>query len=449
MLAHDVEGLRLAACGRGVRWWLLLIAGASAVATAGCGSRGNVPRDQVFVVGLDGAPPRQLADDERSHDALAWSPDGRAIAWIADGAAVEIATPDGSARRRLALPRSPTAGPPMAGGAPSALAWSPTGGRLGVAGNGEVLLANERGLLVRLVRSPNVSREIAWSPDGRWLAVVETRQRQVGPRFLTVFSSTLAIADARGTILRRLRAPGEIVGALAWSPDSRALAFSTQQDRPAAPIPPRPPTATPPPPGAPAQPTQPQLDLSVVWPQRSLVRRVTKTPASERDPKWTVRGQRILVTRSSLSDVSLWAFAPDGSRARRLTPDLRCVSESWSPDRRKILVGACTGRPPVLRYRLYTLAASGGRLQALGFQTDTLTAAVDAEHVALSPDGSLLAFVEFGPQRYAKGRLVVVRPDGRGRHVVATLSSTDIGQLTWSRQGHKLAFVASPARPSD
>lgn len=94
------------------------------------------------------------------HSAPAWSPDGKQIAWVQDGAGVEVGNADGSGRRLVAKD----------GGAPS---WAPDGSRLAfsaVTSNGPVIEVVNADGSGRRTLAAGSSPE--WSPTGEQIAFV-------------------------------------------------------------------------------------------------------------------------------------------------------------------------------------------------------------------------------------------------------------------------------------
>ena len=177
-----------------------------------------------FVGGLDGAIYKVRADGTGlvrlvsgpQHDSVAWSPDGRRIAYTeqrADGS-WDILVDDLARHRTRALVHAQTA--------EEQPAWSPDGRSIAftrqdrdgrwslyvVDGNG--------GRLHRVGPRWKASNENAsWSPDGSRIAFTA----------VTSTGAALFVMDADGTHPRRLVTRTPRSYAPAWSPDGRTLAF--------------------------------------------------------------------------------------------------------------------------------------------------------------------------------------------------------------------------------
>lgn len=104
------------------------------------------------------------------------------------------------------------------------LAWSPDDSAIAISSDDRVrLLDPETGQTIRNIETPSESSVVAWSPDGRLLAVAQG--------YLYRWSSQdkpdkkISLVDpAAGTIVRTLDSAVKNIDALAWSPDSRTLA---------------------------------------------------------------------------------------------------------------------------------------------------------------------------------------------------------------------------------
>lgn len=200
---------------------------------------------QLWLVGADGEGLRRATTATRSASAPAWSPDGGALAFLArlepdpDHDQVYGIDPDGGAPTLLA--RSPT-------GIVS-YAWSPDGSRIAYRaraaperGAGEAReagfdaeVAGEAGRPVRLWVTPVEGggrraltsarwtvRSFIWSPDGDRLAVQVTDDPRTDAGYMY---RRLHTVPARGGELAPVAETEGKLGAMAFSPDGRRLAF--------------------------------------------------------------------------------------------------------------------------------------------------------------------------------------------------------------------------------
>ena len=160
-----------------------------------------------------------------SLESVAWSPNGRQIAFVESPltgpGALSVINADGTGQRLIGFGVFDPLSPPS---------WAPDGDRLVYAlgyqgGRSPVYLyriidvRSERG---RRLTLPPGSGEPVWSPDGRWLAFGGTK------------GVLLVRPDGEG--LRRL-VPSSNAGSLAWSPDSRSIAIEDRAGQRRAPAP--------------------------------------------------------------------------------------------------------------------------------------------------------------------------------------------------------------------
>lgn len=153
----------------------------------------------------------------RGIEALAWSPDGAWIAFIAEPDGLYRVHPDGSELAPITM--RPEAGYQAVSGAPD-LSWSPDSQWLVFVARRENFQAIYRVRvdgteLQRLTDSPHPSSDPAWSPDGAWIAYVE---QQGG-------NMDIMRMRADGTDAQRLTSDRTAEMAPAWSPDGAWIAY--------------------------------------------------------------------------------------------------------------------------------------------------------------------------------------------------------------------------------
>ena len=164
--------------------------------------------------------------------APAWSPDGRRIAFAGsrdDNIDIYVVDDDGTNLTKLTdltkITRSEDSHRPLSWW-PSRLAWSPDGRRIafvlqdryGVS-NTEIYVMDDDGTnLTKLIQQDASDWNPAWSPDGRRIAFVSNRDG----------NTEIYVMDDDGTNLTKLtQQDGDYRywGGLAWSPDGRRIAF--------------------------------------------------------------------------------------------------------------------------------------------------------------------------------------------------------------------------------
>jgi dipeptidyl aminopeptidase/acylaminoacyl peptidase len=219
-------------------------------------------RSALWLVPLDGDPPRQLTNGLASDQSPRWSPDGRRIAFLSDrgGGAPQIHLIEADGGEAWALSRF-TAGV-------TSLRWSPDGDRLlcvcptpvdperrgersgqpppeaapaapelcwrlpykldgsGYTLNQELHLftIDIDGQSHQLTDGAFEVRDACWSPDGRFVAYARTRDARLGHR------SDIWRAAADGSDARQLTQDHPSAASPAWSPDGRWIAFMSSEE---------------------------------------------------------------------------------------------------------------------------------------------------------------------------------------------------------------------------
>ena len=181
---------------------------------------------QLFTMGLRGGMPVQVTASEKPVSDPQWSPDGRRLAFVRDGA-IHVVEADGS---RL----SPVAEHPAGNSMPR---WSPDGRRLAFLsrrrGWGQAWVVDapvpRRGRpssapkppIPRAVTGAGIDvEELAWSPDGKWLAVAASRGATVR------HASRISIVDVATGSERLVGDGSDWECGPAWLPDGGLLFLS-------------------------------------------------------------------------------------------------------------------------------------------------------------------------------------------------------------------------------
>ena len=184
---------------------------------------GTAYKNYLYVVNADGTRLRRLTTDPEHVFNPSWSADGKTIRY-----GRSLVHVDGSGSSEL--PRNV----PLAG------AWSPDGQRIAAAQVAHspmesrdpaklgLWVMNADGSNARQVARNATAREPAWSPDGRRIAFRRyDRQPRVVPGRVvrSAGPSDLFVVNADGSGLRRLTRNAENVRWFAWSPDGRTIAY--------------------------------------------------------------------------------------------------------------------------------------------------------------------------------------------------------------------------------
>jgi len=252
----------------------------------------------LYVVNADGSGQGWLTLTAEGGPPVAWSPDGRRIAFtsVRDGnAEVYVMNADGSGQRRLT--RDPAQD--------SVKAWSPDGRKIAFvrqrARGSDVYLVNADGSgQRRLTRNAAPSYDLAWSPDGRKIAFLSRRDD----------NSEIYVMNADGSGLRNLTRDPAGDSTFAWSPDGRKIAFMSKRDG--------------------------TWDVHLMNADGSELRNLTRGPAYDGNPAWSSDGRKIAFGR----DGEIYVMNADGSGQRNLTRSpARDGTPAWSPDGRKIAFG--------------------------------------------------------------------------------------------------------------
>jgi hypothetical protein len=249
--------------------------------------------------GRPASTPSPIPTDLGSPVPIVSSADGPLVYTSGDHQNVVVADADGHEIRTIRFP-----GPGM----PWHVAWSPDGRSLAV-----VVFAADRSLWVlhpdapptELASGSNVL-EPSWSPDGAWIAYSIDRAT----------TSEIHVVHPDGTddtILRSVPRSGtfEIFSAK-FSPDGTQILFDEGTDS--------------------------QFDIFVMDADGSNVRQITHTGVDS-DPSWSPDGKQIVFTRQDGAQSDIFLMNADGSDVRRLTTarqDEANLNPAFAPDGRSI-----------------------------------------------------------------------------------------------------------------
>ena len=338
----------------------------------------------------DIATARKLGDLTVRSDGAAWgpslSPDGRLVAgaWLgADTVRVFPVTGGKPSVFRVPVPLDTV--------------FSPDGRHLAVteAGSGAHVFDVDTQREVRFLPAAG-ARDLAWSPDGRWIAVNG--------------SPGAHVYNARTGHLQFVT-PGDTggVNSVDWSPDSHLLA--TGSDDGSARV------------FAVAAGTPQELVRLAAQDLRNGVRSVAFSPDGDQlmTSDWAITSVKVWDLRDrAAAEIANLAGEAGSDSGAALAPDGQSV---WVPD----------GDGRVTRYDL----ATGERLQRLP-RPPNWDSESDSQRLALSPDGRLLAAVSdlpFPVWDTQTGKVAFVVVGGTDEYVTA---------VAWDGAGERLAAVVTP-----
>ncbi len=215
-----------------------------------------------------------------------------------------------------------------------------------------------------------------WSPDGRWLAFVSTRDGEEEKA-----KGQLYVVPAHGGEARKLTSGDESVESIAWSPDSSRIAFA---------------------------------------------RRVRDAAYDEEDDRKRAprRFTRVFYKLDSVGWVGdrrrhLFVVGLDGGDERQLTQgDCENEDPAWSPDGSRLVFPSMRGErwDVDLVTRLYELEVDADGAEPRQLTPDD----EEAYKPAFSPDGSLIAY-HCSPHDHTSphhGQIAVMQPDGSERRIL-------------------------------
>jgi Tol biopolymer transport system component len=221
---------------------------------------------ELYSVNEDGSDLRQLTDDGTVKTALAWSPDGSRLAYAAlekpptyeepapGFSSIYLMDADGTHRERLCeactrnaygypnLPGIDMVSSPGLETPANALAWAPNGSLVAApaAGAGVLLIDTDTGE-VSTIPTPEPVTSIAWSPDGRRLALSHTWFMAPGsvwgkmvPREGTLFSGEderpggIYLLDVETGEVEEVVSGAGMVQVHGWSSAAELLAFTAR-----------------------------------------------------------------------------------------------------------------------------------------------------------------------------------------------------------------------------
>ena len=237
-------------------------------------------------------------------------------------------------------------------------------------------------------------QDVAWSPDGKWLAYSEYDGRE--PFDIAGYAVWVAAAD--GSDRRRVVDQATWVS---WSPEGERIAFGAVRAG--------------------------NWDVYTVDASGGNLRRLTHDPARDQQPAWSPDGKQVAFCSERSGGSDIYVAPVDGGEPRRVTADAdKDFNPAWSPDGKSIVFYREKGDG---KDQVWVVEAASGAERRI---TDD---ELNNTFPSYLPDGGI-AYVAGG-----KGReqAVVVWREGKSRKVSTGRERTFFAR--WSPDGKSIACI--------
>jgi len=323
--------------------------------------------------------PLRLTTDPRQDFSPAWSPDGRAIAFVrrhpGNKAEVLLVAPSGDAGERQLTE-----------------IFLPGNGAWGHASQG---------------------RFLAWSPDGQWLVAAAADSPDGASRLVLLSPET-----NEKRILTQ--PPDQFRGdvSASFSPDGRTLAFSRNTSANLAEI--------------------YLLDLTSDLQPRGTPRQLTSLGGHSTAPAWTRDGRTVIfVAGTTGSEVQLWKMAASGGEPE-LVEFARSPVNSLALAGTRLVFSQ--GSADIDIWSVGIPTASGGAVGRAGSAVRLVASSRPEGSPAFSPDGTRIAFASL---RSGNREIYVSNRDGSNTLQLTTFGGPAVASPSWSPNGKHLAFIVA------
>jgi Tol biopolymer transport system component/tRNA A-37 threonylcarbamoyl transferase component Bud32 len=368
---------------------------------------------QIWIRLLAGGPPLQITNGPGAHLEPRWSQDSAAIIYF---------TPPGGGSTQGALWEVSALG-----GTPRQLAPSMSGGDVSHDGkrltffrlNGrqiELVVADRDGSNPRVVMQAVTTfsyRQPRWSPDDASIAYLHSQEN---------WADEVYMVPSAGGASRKLTNESTLMSGLAWSPDGSRLIYSTARGSTLLYL--------------------PTLHLWSVSRSGGEPRQLTFGEAGDENPDVDRDGRVVVSRKRMLFDI--WKFPADGNPIENVRQAVRITNQtgqvhtpSLDPtDQQMVYLSDSGGHA-----NLWVLPLAGGEAHQITFEKDpTLVVGVPI----WSPDGNLITFATARLSSDSRGvGYWMVHPDGSGLRFVIALGAW----VTWSGDSKWLYYSeSSPVR---
>jgi dipeptidyl aminopeptidase/acylaminoacyl peptidase len=289
---------------------------------------------------------------------------------------------------------------------------------------------------IRTLFSGKTFSQAAISPDGKQVAWVESAKAG---------TSAIYVASVNGGAPRRITAAaaigaGHAEDSLAWSPDSKRLAFLSDALKPG------------------------QAQLYVVGAAGGPVRNLTSVKGFLASPGWSPDGKTIAflftenaeraagplvaekaqtgVIEDAVTEQRLTLVDVATSKLRQISPaDMYVYEYDWSPDSRRFVITAATGNGDNNWYiaQIYTIDAQGVPMKMQSIYEPPIDSQI--ANPAWSPDGKSVAFISglMSDEPAVGGDIFVVSAQGGEARNITPGMKASASWLTWTAGG-KILF---------